>query len=127
MTTSTNNILKDTVFKKLVQALSPTDSTLENVFLEAEWGKHRLSCYALPEDNYTLMVEDFGFESKGVWYQANPTDNQLKTLEDLLEKELDRLYKSTEQTLDYERDIDDMEQEMQHTYNHINNNFYTGY
>lgn len=127
MTASTNNILKDTVFKKLVQALSPTDSTLENVFLEAEWGKHRLSFYALPEDNYTLMIEDFGFESKGVWYQANPTDNQLKTLEDLLEKELDRLYTSTEQTLDYERDIDDMEQEMQHTYNHINNNFYTIY
>lgn len=127
MSVITNVTLKNATFGKLMQELQPSDSSLENVFLEADWGKHRISVYAIPDDNYTLTVEDFGYESKGVWYQAEPTPAQLQQLQKALQKELNRLYAEEGQTFAGQQEQDDWHHDVQQTYNHINNNFYSGY
>lgn len=119
--------LKNTTFRKIMRELQPSDSSLENVFLEADWGKHRISVYALPDDNYTLIVEDFGYESKGVWHQAEPTGEQLQQLQKAMQNELNRLYAEEDESYELQQDSEDWHQDIQHTYNHINNNFYSGY
>jgi len=127
MVAFTNCVLNNTAFSKLMQVLLPVDSCLENVFLEAEWGKHRISVYAVPTDDYTLTVEDFGYESKGTWHQATPTENQLEQLQKRLDKELARLYEESDEYWDDQDAEDSFNYDVQQTYNHINNNFYNGY
>ncbi|GLB52999.1 hypothetical protein NBRC110019_20390 [Neptunitalea chrysea] len=123
----TNEHLSTEVFRKILQDLHPLDSSLENVFLIAEWGKHKISLYALPEDNYTLIIEDFGYESKGFWYQITPTKAQLEILEKALETELNQLYKIDREAFIYEESEDVHNQDINETFNHININFYTSY
>lgn len=119
--------LKTEIFCRLYDKLQPSDSHLDNVYLEAQWGKHRLTLYALPEDNYTLTVEDYGYETKGVWHQLTLTTKQEQQLETRLEQELQRLYQQEQQEINYQKETQNHYQQLQETYNNINNNFYTGY
>lgn len=80
------------IFNGLVDNCKAEDeSTLEQVAFRSHYTWYGMSFYANIDDNYNLMVEDFGRNVKGVWQQHEPTEEQLNWMRQKIDAEVMRL------------------------------------
>ena len=58
-----------------------TGKDLETVGLQSEYENYKVSFYGIKENNYKLVVEDFGLSINQKWRQYYPTDMQLELMQ----------------------------------------------
>ncbi len=110
-------------FKTLLNRLTvDTDNGLEVLGLRSKHRSNEISFYGNEEDNYTLIVEDFGKMVKGKWIELEPTSEQLEQLKSALSTAVDKVSNELEeaerQEIIDQRDAYEMESTYQ-TLTHI--------
>ena len=84
--------MENRIIDHLITNVKPyTGKDLETVGLESEYENYKVSFYGLKEDNYKLVVEDFGLSINQKWRQYYPTDMQLELMQVKLIKAVSEL------------------------------------
>lgn len=93
--------MSNEIFNKLISKLDNSNSQSDHLVLEAKLGVYEIGFFASEEDQFQVQVDDFGRLHNGKWQQMQPTNQQLKVMEGLFNKELE-----TQRELDqaYERE-----------------------
>lgn len=80
--------ISNKIFDNLLSKLKPfTDSSIEEPFLESAFRAYKMELVEYKGD----VVNDFGYWSKGMWVQCEPTSQQVQIIKDKLQAESDRL------------------------------------
>ncbi|WP_440881440.1 hypothetical protein [Tenacibaculum sp. C7A-26P2] len=116
------------VFSRLKQKVEcDTGSDLETIGFRSKNGIYEMSFYGSEEDDYKVIVEDFGCMKNQKWYQLEPTETQIITLQNIINKEADNLYKLKEQKEQEDRITELDAKALEETKSFINANFYRIY
>ena len=89
----TPTVITDFVFSKLIENITPDDSSLECPALKGVFASFEIDFFAWDNDNYNLQIGDFGYHDNGVWIQLTPTRKQLQDMQLQIAKEVSRLEK----------------------------------
>ena len=81
------------IFTQLIErAVCDTGEDTSLIGLRSKIGNYELSFYAEDQDDYLLIVEDFGKMIKGKWEQFVPTKNQKLIMRKKITDKADALY-----------------------------------
>ena len=84
--------MENRIIDHLITNVKPyTGKDLETVGLESKYENYKVSFYGLKENNYKLVVEDFGLSINQKWRQYYPTDMQLELMQVKLIKAVSEL------------------------------------
>lgn len=64
---------------------------VEKIVFKGKHFNYEASFYADEEDNYDLIVEDFGRMYKGKWQQLEPSSAQINLMNRMIANEIERL------------------------------------
>ena len=87
-------------FLELMKIISCDSDDLHGAIgFSAQLEKSSLSFYGVCEDDFTLRIEDFGYEENGGWIQLTPTKEQFSQMQTLLTKKFHEVYDHEQQKL----------------------------
>ena len=73
------------IFDALIKcAKVETGNDIGTVGMGATFINYSIGFYASSDDNYKVIVEDFGMMKKGDWIQLEPTENQLAEMQKII-------------------------------------------
>jgi len=100
--------LPTTIFNSLIQNIKLDTGTkdIETIGISANFGSYSISFYGKMEDNYKVIVEDFGMtKNNSCWVILEPTQKQLdKMQKSILDKveHVKEVLKESEEDMEWE-------------------------
>lgn len=83
-----NETLKGEFFAHLLSSAKCDNCTLECIGFTSKWNNYSISFYASANDNFTVIVEDFGRMVKKAWQQLEPTAEQVQAMQELINSKI---------------------------------------